>query len=258
MNNLTFKTIILTAALACGGNALAGNFELGGLSASDIRGIQGEFKSAPAARTFGDETIGVDAAVRIPFKVLKKIMGMVAEADKQLTIIDASAPILSRSGDALKLTNIRVNLNGIIVDPTVTLKPYFEGQDRLAIKIQRVQVHVSMAPTPGRTSAQTPIAAPVDGAESDFDKSEMMASIVQVITDGISSSLAEALVANASPLKASEIINFKYDKKAWILHTRISTSTIKRYLPDGFMGDLHMTGLALSENSISIKFQTAE
>ncbi len=258
MKNITFKIMVLTAAFSCGGSAMAANFDLGGMSAADIRGMRTETRSAPASRAFGDETIGVDAAVCIPFKVLKKTIGLVAETNKQLSIIDASAPVFSRSGEFIKLTNIRVDLTGIIVDPTVTLKPYFEAQDNLAIKIQRIQVHVSMSPTPGRNSAQTPIAAPVAGTESDFNKEEMMASIVKVITDSVSDSLTKALVANASPLKASDIVIFRYDKAAWILHARISTSAIKRYLPDGFMGNLHMTGLSFNDSSISVKFQTAQ
>ena len=258
MKNITFKIMALAAAFSCGGSAMAANFQLNGMSAGDIPALRDEITAAPVSSAFSDDTIGVDASIRIPFKVVKKGMVLAMASNKQLSIIDAEAPILVRSGEFLKIMNIRVDVNGILVEPVLTLKPYFEGKDKLAVKIQRIQLHVSMVPTPGRGSAQAPIPAAADGPDSDFNKEEMMASVVKAMTDGISGALNAALVANASPLRAADLVNFKYDKTAWILHAKVSTSAIKRYLPDGFMGDLHMTGLSFNDNSISIKFQTAQ
>jgi hypothetical protein len=255
MKNITFKVMALAAALCCGGNAMASDFGLQGLDADGVRGMQG-MKAAPVSGADADDTIGVDAAIRIPYKTMKKGMLLMTEANRQITIIDGAAPILVRSGEFMQILNIRVNLNGIIAEPVITLKPYLEGRDKLAIKIQKIQLHISMAPTPGRSSAQTPIAAPVAGAEADFDKEQMMADVMKAMTDGITGALNESLVANASPLRAADIVNFKYDKAAWILHTRVSTAAIKRYLPGGFMGDLHLIGLTFNDKAISLKFKT--
>ena len=83
-----------------------------------------------------------------------------------------------------------------------------------------------------------------------------MADVMKAMTDGITGAINDELAANGSPLRAADIVNFKYDKAAWILHTRISTSAIKRYLPGGYMGDLHLTALAFNDSAISLKFKT--
>ncbi len=254
MKKITFKVMALVAALGCGGSALASEFDLQGLDSDGIRGIG--MKVAPVTAPDTDDTIGIDAAIRIPYKTIKKGMIMMTMANRQISIIDGAEPIMLRSGEFMKILNIRVNLNGILVEPVITLKPYLEGRDKLAIKIQRIQLHVSMSPTPGRSSAQAPIPAPVQGAESDFNKEQMMADVMKAMTDGITGAINDELAANGSPLRAADIVNFKYDKAAWVLHTRISTSAIKRYLPGGYMGDLHLTALAFNDSAISLKFKT--
>lgn len=256
MKKITFKIMAFAAVLGLGGSALASEFDLSGLNADGVRGSG--FKAAPVSAPDADDTIGIDAAIRIPYKTIKKGMVMMTMANKQISIIDAADPIMARSGEFMKILNIRVNLNGIIVDPIITLKPYLEGRDKIAIKIQKIQLHVSMQPTPVRSSAQAPVPAPVRGTEEDFNKEQMMADVMKAMTDGITGAINDELIANASPLRAADIINFKYDKAAWILHTRISTSAIKRYLPGGYMGDLHLTGLAFNDSAISLKFQTVK
>ncbi len=256
MKNITFKIMALAGVLGLGGSAAATGFDLQGLDADSVRGSS--FKAAPVSTSDTDDTIGIDAAIRIPYKTIKKGMGLMTEANKQISIIDGAEPIMIRSGEFMKILNIRVNLNGIIVEPIITLKPYLEGRDKLAIKIQKIQLHVSMQPTPGKSSAKAFNPAPVQGTEEDFNKEQMMADVMKAMTDGIMGALNDALVANGSPLRPADIVNFKYDKEAWILHTRISTSAIKRYLPGGYMGDLHLTGLAFNDSAISLKFQTVK
>lgn len=257
MKNITFKILALAAALGCGGGAMAAEFDLAGLDADGVRGIPG-VKAAPVNVADEDDTIGIDAAIRVPYKTIKKGMVLMAAANKQISIIDGSAPIMVRSGEFMKILNIRVNLGGIIAEPVITLKPYLEGRDKIAIKIQKIQLHVSMQPTPGRSSAQATVAAPVQGTEADFNKEQMMADVMKAMTDGITGALNSSLAAGGSQLRAADIVNFKYDKETWILHTRISTSAIKRYLPGGYLGDLHLTGLAFNDSAISIKFQTVK
>lgn len=256
MKNMIFKVMALAAVLGIGGNAAASDFDLSGLDADGVRGSG--FKAAPVSSPDADDTIGIDASIRIPYKTIKKGMVMMTMANRQISIIDGAEPIMVRSGEFMKILNLRVNLNGILVEPVITLKPYLEGRDKLAIKVQKIQLHVSMQPTPGRSSAQAPIPAPVQGAESDFNKEQMMADVMKAMTDGITGALNDELTANGSPLRASDIVIFKYDKAAWVLHAKVSTSAIKRYVPGGYMGDLHLTGLAFNDSAISIKFQTAK
>jgi len=250
--------LLAASVLFLGGRASASDFNLSSISAADLRGT--EFKAAPVARpqapvSDSDDYIGLDLSIRVPFKALKKVMGMVAASDKDFSIIDPAAPVLERSGEFLKVENIRVNVNGIVVEPIVTLKPYFEGKDKIAIRVQRVQLHASMAPTPGHTG--TPVALPnTDPGQPEFNKEDMMSDIMGIITKGITDALDQSLIENQSPLRAKDMLVFKYDKMAWTLHTTVSAAALKRYLPAGLVGDVHMTGIGLSDSAFTVKFET--
>ena len=263
MKKLIKKTIaasvLLAVAFSLGRSASASDFNLSSLSAGDLRGM--EFKTAPVSRplapkTDPDEFVGIDLSVRVPFKVIKKAVVMMAASNKDLSIIDPAAPVLERSGESLKVVNIRLNLNGIIIEPVVTLKPYFEGKDKFAILVQRVQLHASMAPSLSRKSKSGPVAVSASAAEPEFNKEDMMADIINFLTGSLLNAFNASLIENQSPLKASDIVGFKYDKAAWTLHTVVSTAALKRYLPEGLAGDVHMTGFSLSDNAINIKFET--
>ena len=250
--------LLAASALFLSGLATASEFNLSSISAADLRGT--EFKAASVARpqapvSDADDSIGLDLSIRVPFKALKKVMLMVAASDKDFSIIDPAAPVIERSGEFLKVENIRANVGGIIVEPVVMLKAYFEGRDKVAIRVQHVQVHTEMAPTPGHTG--TPVAIPnVDPGQPEFNKEDMMADIVGIITKGITDSLDQSLIENQSPLRAKDMLVFKYDKKAWTLHTTVSAAALKRYLPAGLVGDVHMTGVSVGDTAIAIKFET--
>ena len=252
--------ILIAASLFLGRQASASDFNLSEISAADLRGT--EFKAAPVARPQApvydpDEFIGLDLSIRVPFKALKKVMAMIAASDKDFSIIDPAAPVLERSGEFFKVENIRINVNGIVVEPVVMLKAYFEGKDKIAFRVQHVQVHASMAPTPGHTG--TPVAIPnVDPGQPEFNKEDMMNDVVGIITKGITDALDQSLIENQSPLRAKDMLVFKYDKAAWTLHAAVSAAALKRYLPDGLVGDVHMTGVSLSDNAFVIKFQSVQ
>ena len=258
IKKMTKINILIAAALFLGGRASASDFNLSSLSAADLRGT--EFKASPVARPQApaydpDEFIGIDCSIRVPFKALKKVMTMIAASDKDLSIVDAAAPVLERSGEFFIVKNIRINVNGIVAEPVVTLKPYFESKDKIAIRVQRVQLHASMAPTPGHTG--TPVAIPnIDPGQPEFNKEDMMAEVMGVITKGITDALDQSLIENQSPLRAKDMLAFKYDKAAWTLHAAVSAAALKRYLPEGLVGDVHMTGVSLSDNAFVIKFQS--
>ncbi|MCX5784399.1 MAG: hypothetical protein NTX59_01790 [Elusimicrobia bacterium] len=266
MKKLIKKTIainiLIAAALSLARPASASDFDLSSLSAGGLRGT--EFKAAPVPRPRApkadpDELVGIDLSIRVPFKAIKKAVVMMAASDKRLSIIDPAAPVLERSGESLKVVNIRLDLNGIIIEPVVTLKPYFEGKDKLAMLIQRVQMHASMSPSASRKSKSAAVSAPAAAnTEPEFNKEDMMADIMGVLTGGIMDAFNASLIENHSPLKASDIVVFKYDKAAWTLHAVVSTAALKRYLPEGVVGDVHLTGLSLSDNAIGIKFGTEE
>ena len=75
-------------------------------------------------------TPALDLSIKLPFDMINE---RIAEV-KEVTIINPAQPILKRSGDHLVLGNISININGMEVEPTVSIKPWFEGNNKLAIK----------------------------------------------------------------------------------------------------------------------------
>lgn len=252
MKNLIRKTaaniLIIASGMALLQCASASDFGLESISASDLRGS--EFNAAPAplpqARmTDSDDFIDMDMAIKIPFKVIKRAVVMVAATEKRLAIIDPSAPVVSKAGEFMKISNISFDANGIVINPTLTLKPYLEGRDLMAVRIQRIQLHASVSADKSASNEQ-----PVVNQE------EIMAQVMGVITDSITGAINESLIAKQSPLRASDIVVFKYDKSAWTLHVAVSAASLKLYLLGNLVGDIHLTGFAFDDKAISIKMGT--
>ena len=242
----TFKIIALAAALSTVGSAYASDFGLDGFSAADIRAGRTDFKApaAPKPET-GDDMIGLDMNIRVPFKMLRNAVVQVSASGKRLTIIDQNAPVMSKAGDFLKISNLRVDANGIIVTPTLTLKPYIEGRDKLAIRVQRVQLHASMEPS-------------VKVAPAAINQEDIMAQVMDVMIKGVYAALDKKLQAKQIPLKAEEVVSMKYDKAAWTLHAAVSSKIMREFIPAGLMGELHLTGFTFNETGLNLKIQTAK
>lgn len=246
MKKIIFKIIALAAVLSCGGNAIASNFDLSSLSVADIKASQASIKVPAAPRPPADELIGIDMNVRLPFKTLKNAVAQVAASEKRLAIIDKDAPVVFKAGELLKISNIRVDANGIIVVPTLTLRPYLEGRDKLAIRIQRVQLHASMQPS--LKSAPMPA----------VNQEEVMAQVMDVMIKGVYAAVNERLKAKQIPLRAEEVITMKYNKADWTLRATVSSKILSHFVPAGLMGELHLTGFAFSDAGLTLKIQTAE
>ena len=240
---------ILIAALYFGAAAQAADFNLSSVSAYDLRGIGFDTAPAPrpqAAEPAPDRLVDVDFSINVSFKAIKKAVVTLAASDKLVSVIDPAAPVLERSGESLKVVNIRIDLDGIIVEPVITLKPYFEGKDRIAVRVQRVQLHAGMSPSSNLKGNLA--AAP------EFNKEDMMAEIINFLTGSLLNAFNASLIENQSPLKASDIVGFKYDKAAWTLHAVFSNTALKYYLPEWLVGDIHMTGFSLRDSGIDIRF----
>lgn len=237
----------LTAACMLAAPAAAGGFSLNSFSPDDVRAAAANLSvpapRAQAEKTRGGDTMEVDASIRVPFRAIQKAVAQI----ERLTIPDKSAPVVSRAGDFLKVSNIRIDVNGIIVEPTLMLRPYFEGRDKLALRIQRIQLHASM--TPGKLQAAA-VPRPTQG--------DMMEQIVAAVTKGIMDALNARFAARQMPLKAEDILSFRYDKAAWTLHTAISAEFVQSYLPHGLVGDIHLTGFSFNDTCIAVKFGTAD
>lgn len=245
MKKTTLKIITLAAALSCGGNAIASDFDLSSLSVADIKASQASVKVPAAPRPPADELIGMDMNIRVPFKMLNNSVTAVTATEKRLTIINKGAPVIFKSGEFLKIGNIRVDANGIIVVPTLTLRPYLEGRDKLAIRIQRVQLHASMEPS-------------LKAAPSAMTEEQVMEQVMDMLVKGIYSSLNEKLKAKKIKMKAEEVVALKYNKADWTLRATVSSKILREFVPAGLVGELHLTGFSFSDAGLTLKIQTAE
>lgn len=238
--NIALKMLACAALLAPGTFAGAAGF---GDDLVKFSPAEGTFSAAqPKDAADPDDLITLDLAVKVPFKVIKNAAVKVAASEPRMTIIDPSAQVLSRSGEFLKISNISVNAGGIIVNPTLTLRPYLEGVDKLAIRIERVQMHASMEP--GEKAAQ------------EFSQEQMMADIMKVLIDGITKALDKKFAASKPPMKGSDVVTLTYDKATWTLHGAISTKFLKAYVPPGMIGQVHLTKFSFNDSAFSIRLQT--
>jgi hypothetical protein len=266
MKNLLKKIISVNAALIAAGLSLgqlasASDFDLSSVSATDLRAA--EYKAAPVAKPrkevqAGDDLVGLDVSIRVPFKAILKAVTDMTATDKTVAVIDPAAPLLVRSGEFLILKNLRLDVGGIMMEPVVTLKPYLEATDKLAIRIQKVQLHASMAPTPGAggTAERVGLPGTDDGAE--FSQEQMMSDVADVITKSLLASLDEVIAKENRPYKAKDVLSFKYDKAAWTLRAAVSAKFLQYYLPANLVGDIHLTGFGFNDSAIALKFATAE
>ena len=244
----TINLLIAAAILSCGNLASAANFDLGSVSAKDVSALSYD-KKAPVPQQDPDDLIGIDLTVRLPFKFLKNAVEKMAASDKRLTILDAAAPVVSKSGEYLKISNIRVDAGGIIVEPTLTLKISMEGTDKVAILIKKVQIHASMGPDQKAMGEIDP---------ATLNQEEIMQKVMDVMISGVYGAVNAKLKAKNIPMKAEKVIAMKYDKGAWILHSTVSAKVVQYLIPAGIVGDLHLTGFLVTSTGMNVTVQTAE
>jgi hypothetical protein len=242
MKKITFKIIALAAILSAGS---AQAFDLNGLSAADIRASQSGFRAPAPQLKAEDDMIGVDLNVRIPFATLKKAAGLVAEKEPRLSILDKNAPIAFKSGEFMRITNLRFNQGGIIVDPTLTLKPYLAATDKLAIRIQKIKLHAVMEPS-------------VKAAPPQISEEQIMEQVMDVLIKGVYTAVDDFLKKKQLPMKAQDVVNMRYDKASWTLFAEISSKGIHQLIHTDLMGELHLTGFSFNDKGLVLTIQTAE
>lgn len=238
MKKLTLNLIAL-ALLA--GNAAA--FDLAGLGADDIRAAQADFRTPVVQAQRVDDLIGIDMNIRIPFATIKNGVEKVAASEKRLTIIDKNAAVAFKYGEFMRVSNIKIDQGGIIVIPTLTLKPYFVGTDKLAIRVQRIQLHASMEPS-------------VKAAPAAVSEEEIMVQVMDVLIKGTYSAVNDFLREKKIPMKAEDVIKLRYDKAAWTLHAQVSSKVMNHFIPGGLVGELHLTGFSFNDKGLVLNIQT--
>ncbi len=234
-NMLAILTLLCTAS-----GVFAGGFTLDAVSLSDLRGSDNPALAAipvpagPFASMNKSPNLApaLDLSVKLPYAELnKRIVGLCDDME----VIDPARPVLFRQGDHIVFTNVTVDFHGIDVEPTVQLKPSFEGENRLAIRFPKVDAEVSFGPKG------------LDGVNKD----DLMATIAGSLTASMLESMDEAFAANKVKLKARNTLSFTYDKASWTLRARISTDFVAPLLP-GLTGGVSLSSFSFDDKGFTL------
>lgn len=247
------KKIILAAIAAAALNTalLAGDFDLSSLGVSDLKpsGSQETIQAVPVSGPQGALAAitkspnmpapALDMTIKLPFKDINK---RVATLSDDMKAIDPAAPIISRQGDHLILTNISIMYKGIECEPTILLKPVFEGNNRLSIRFLKVDVDISFGPNKGMGMDQ-------------LNKDDVMAFLMQTMTSSMMKSMDEAFIGNKVALRAKDIVAFTYDKTAWNLRAVISPGFVAPLLP-GLISNVSLTSFSFDDSGFALSVKS--
>jgi len=240
------KKIILAVIAAAGLNTavLAGDFSLNSISASDLKGSQENLQAVPVPAQ--PELLGLekspnlpspalDMSIKLPFKSLSARLSELPGIKMQP--INPGAPILFRQGDHITFSNVAVDYNGIEVEPTLLIKPTFEGNNKLAIKVMKVEADVAFGPK-------------VINAQQ-LDKDGLMEMVMTNLTTGMIESMDAAFLKNKVPLKAKDVLVFAYDRKSWTLRASVNPTFVAPLLP-GLISNVSLTNFTFDDAGFAL------
>ncbi len=230
--------------------APAAAFDLDSIQVPDIEGLESVStlraplpKSRPVQIPV-DELIGLSAEATVPFAAVKRGFEQVAASDPRVRLVDPLLPVAIKAGEFMRLQNVHIDIGGINVDPVITLKPYLESRNRIAIRVQRVQLHVEMQPD--RMKAAAPR----------MSQEDIMEKVMDVAIKAIMKALDDRFAARQMPMKASDMLTLRYDKAAWTLKADVKTAFVRRYLPANLFARPDITGFGLYEKGLTLKVST--
>ncbi len=247
------KKIILAAIAAAAFNTalLAGDFDLSSLGVSDLKpsGSQETIRAVPVSGQQGALAAmtkspnmpapALDMTIKLPFKDINKRIATISD---DMKVLDPSAPVISRQGDHLIFTNISVNYKGINCEPTILIKPVFEGNNRLSIRFLKVDVDIAFGPNKGFGMDQ-------------LNKDDVMAFLTQTLTGSLTKSMDEAFAGNKVALRAKDIVSFTYDKSAWNLRAVITPGFVAPLLP-GLISNVSLTAFSFDDTGFALSVKS--
>ncbi|MDO8806391.1 MAG: hypothetical protein Q7R35_18425 [Elusimicrobiota bacterium] len=244
------KKIILAAIAAASLSTavFAGDFDLNSLSVSDLKASQETILAVPAPAQ--PELLGMDKApnlpspaldmtIKLPFKSLSSRFSELPGIKMQP--INSGAPILFRQGDHIAFSNVAVNYNGIEVEPTILIRPAFEGANKLSIKVMKVEANIAFGPKAAF------------GAE--LDKDGLMEMVMTNITTGMLEAMDKAFAGNKTGLKAKDVLTFTYDRKSWTLRAAVSPGFVAPLLP-GLISNVTLSNFTFDETGFALSVQS--
>ncbi|MCX5784398.1 MAG: hypothetical protein NTX59_01785 [Elusimicrobia bacterium] len=241
------KTILSAAMFLCmASGGFAGGFNLNSVSISDLKGSDnGTIAAVPvpaeslAAMTKAPNLApALDMSIKLPFSELNK--RMVGLCD-DMQVLDQAKPVLFRQGDHIVFTNVTVDYHGVDIEPTVLIKPSFDGNNRLAIRLTKVDADIAFGPNTGK-------------GMNNINKDDLMASIAGSLTASMLESMDESFAANKVPLKAKNMLSFTYDKASWTLRAAVTPDFVAPLLP-GLISNVSLTAFSFDDKGfiLSVK-----
>ena len=244
------KKIILSVVTAASLSTavFAGDFDLNSLNVSDLKASQETLQTVPVP--VQPELLGMDKSpnmpspaldmtIKLPFKSLSSRLSELPGIKMQP--INPGAPILFRQGDHIAFSNVAVNYNGIEVEPTILIKPAFEGANKLSIKVMKVEADIAFGPKAAF------------GAE--LDKDGLMEMVMTNITTGMLESMDAAFAKNKVPMKAKDVLTFAYDRKSWTLRAAINPGFVAPLLP-GLISNVTLSNFTFDEAGFALSVQS--
>ncbi|GAB4028871.1 MAG: hypothetical protein Fur0012_02290 [Elusimicrobiota bacterium] len=240
------KKMIFITMLAMSAGGFSQSIE--SVSLADIKAGAASFKGPiPSAPVSEDDEITADLSVRVPFKAVKKLFLEISEGDGRISLIDPSADIIYNSGETLLVRNLKMNVNGIMAEPVLALKPYLEGRNKIAVKIEKVKFHVLMMPDKSRAASS-----------QDSKIEDAMDQVMSLLITEINKTLDEKFKKDGLSLSSKDLLSMKYYKNEWILRASVSGKIVNNFIPAGFVGEPYLSGFSFDSKALYIKVKTGK
>ena len=244
------KKLILAVVAAAGltTGVSAGEFNLNSTSVSDMEGSQENLQAVPvpAAPELSGmlnspnmPAAALDMTIKFTFKSLSS--RLLELSGIKMLPINAAAPILFRQGDHIVFSNVTVDYNGIEVEPTILIKPFFEGENKLAIKVMKVEAGIAFGPKAAL------------GAQ--LDKDGLMEMVMTNLSNGMLEAMDKAFAKNKVGMKAKDVLNFTYDRKSWTLRAAVTPGFVAPLLP-GLIDNISLSAFSFDESGFALSVRS--
>ena len=243
------KKIILTLIASLGFSAAgyAGDFGLESLSVADLKASQENLAlGVPAPEDIEGITKSpnlpspfLDLTIKLPYASLTSRLAELPGV--KIQPINPGAPILFKQADHIAFSNVAVNYNGIEVEPTILIKPAFEGLNKLSIKVMKVEADIAFGPA--------------KALPTELDKDGLMEMVMTNLTTGMLESMDAAFLKNKVPLKAKDVLVFAYDRRSWTLRATVNPNFIAPLMP-GLISNVSLSNFSFDAEGFALSVKT--
>jgi len=240
--------LAVIAAANLSAAVFAGDFGLETLNVSDLKASQSSLQAVPVP--VQPELLGMDKSPNLPSPLLdmtiklpfKSLSSRISELPGiKMKAINPGAPILFKQGDHIAFSNVAVDYNGIEIEPTILIRPAFEGQNKLSIKVMKVEADIAFGPN--------------KALPTQLDKDGLMEMVITNLTTGMLESMDEAFAKNKVALRAKDVLTFTYDRKSWTLRSTVNPNFIAPLLP-GLISNVSLSNFSFDEAGFALSVKS--